>query len=138
MRSTAHVQNSHGENRVEVSTGEHSLSLSIPSKPSGFGSRVGGGEMLMLALATCYCNDVYREARNMGIDISRVEVECGAEFPAEGAPASEITYTTKIVGHASADQVRELAARADQLAEIHNTVRTAIPVRLSRVDMETD
>jgi uncharacterized OsmC-like protein len=32
----------------------------------------------MLARATCFCNDVYREAAKMGIDVSQVDVECSA------------------------------------------------------------
>jgi hypothetical protein len=33
----------------------------------GGGSSANGGELLCLALATCYCNDVYREAKKRGI-----------------------------------------------------------------------
>jgi hypothetical protein len=34
-------------------------SLAIPPNAIGFGSRANGGEFL--ALATCYCSDVYRQ-----------------------------------------------------------------------------
>ena len=88
----------------------------------------------MLALATCYCNDVYREAARMNIEITAVEVECGAEFSAEGASASDLVYTARIAARASEEQIRELAARAETLAEIQNTVRAAIPVSLGRIE----
>ena len=77
----------------------------------------------MLARATCFCNDVYREAAKMGIDVSQVDVECSAEFPAEGAPAEGIAYSAKITANASERQIRDLAAEADRLAEMQNTVR---------------
>ena len=34
-------------------------------KSPGRGSAVNGGEFLVLALATCYCNDLYREAERL-------------------------------------------------------------------------
>jgi uncharacterized OsmC-like protein len=33
---------------------------------------------LFLALASCYCNDIYREAAKRNIKVERVEVNCGA------------------------------------------------------------
>lgn len=91
----------------------------------------------MLALATCTCNDTYREATKMNIVVTSVEVECSADFEAEGAPATNVTYAVKISARASEEQLHELAGRVDRLAEIHNTLRRAIPVVLSRVDVMT-
>ncbi len=136
MQSIARIKNSRGEHRVELSSGKHTLELSIPSKPSGLGSDATGGELLTLALATCYCNDIYREAGKMGLAITGVEVECSAEFPAEGAAAKDITFTARIVSDAPEEQVRGLAARTDLVAEIHNTIRAAIPVKLARIEVE--
>ncbi len=134
MRSVARIQNSKGEHRLEVTMGAHTAAISIAPKASGFGSSVSGGEMLMAALATCYCNDVYREAQRLGIEVLSVEVECSAEFPAEGAPASDVSYSSQIRAKASEARIRELAERTDQMAEIHNSLRTTIPVRLERVE----
>ena len=136
MRSVAGIHSSKGEHHVKLSTGERSSTIEIPAKPSGFGSSVTGGEMLMVALATCHFNDLYREAAKMGIDISHLDVECSAEFPAEGEPARDITYTATISAKASDRQIRDLAAQADRLAEIQNTVRASIPVILVQVEVE--
>jgi len=84
MRSTATVRSSAGVNKIILATGERTHSFEIPPKPSGFGSSASGGELLMLALATCYCNDIYREAAKLGIEVTHIEAECGAAFPAEG------------------------------------------------------
>ena len=62
MRISARVQNSQGQHQVSLATNDTVHSLSIPPKPTGFGSSANGGELLFLALATCYCNDIYREA----------------------------------------------------------------------------
>ena len=57
---------------------------------------MSGGEFLMLALATCYCNDLYREAARLGISIESVEVEASAEFPGIGLAATNIAYRAKV------------------------------------------
>jgi organic hydroperoxide reductase OsmC/OhrA len=137
MHMIARVHNSEGEHHAEVSAGKHAAHINIASKPAGFGSSVSGGELLMLAMATCYCNDIYREAGKMGMQVTAVEVECEADFPAEGAPAQEIKYTARITARASDEQIRNLAAQADAMAEIQNTVRNPIPVRLAEVLAQT-
>jgi uncharacterized OsmC-like protein len=134
MRSAARITSAKDSNQILLTSGKRSTSLVIPPKESGFGSSASGGELLMLALATCYCNDVYREAALMGIEVTGIEVESSAEFPKEGQPASEITYSARIAAKAPEAQIRELAMRTDQRAEIHATVRQAIEVGLTRVD----
>lgn len=133
MRFTGHVANSGSGHLAEVGIGERRTALQIAAKASGRGSSVSGGEFLMLALATCYCNDVYREAAAMGIEVTDVEVECTAEFVAEGAAAGDVRCSAIISAKASEERIRELASRADALAEIQNTVRQAIPVKLRSV-----
>ena len=74
MKISARVQNSKGRHEVNLRTGDNSQSVTIPPKESGFGSSANGGELLFLALATCYCNDIYREAGKRGMKVERVEV----------------------------------------------------------------
>jgi organic hydroperoxide reductase OsmC/OhrA len=136
MQSVARIHNSQGEHHIKLTTGDRTSKISIPPKASGFGSSATGGELLMLALATCYCNDIYREAVKMDIRVTHVDVECSAEFPAEGEPARDITCTARITADAPENKVRELAAQADRLAEIQNTVRSAIPVTIGQIEIE--
>ena len=63
MKVTATVENSLKKNVVSVQTNGNSQQISIPSKSTGYGSSVNGGELLCVALATCFCNDIYREAK---------------------------------------------------------------------------
>lgn len=56
MKISAMVQNSQGQHQVQLSTDGTTHRLEILLKPSGFGSSANGGELLFLALATCYCN----------------------------------------------------------------------------------
>jgi organic hydroperoxide reductase OsmC/OhrA len=115
---------------VTVRTGEASQSLPIARKPGGAGSSVNGGEFLMLALATCYCNDLFREAQRLGIPVDGAEVEASAEFPGIGLAAENITYRVKVQSEAPTSDIERLLRETDAVAEIHNTVRAGVPVRL--------
>jgi uncharacterized OsmC-like protein len=109
----------------------------IPPRPSGYGSSANGGELLFLALATCYCNDIYREAAKRGLNIEQVEVTVEGDFGAEGDPAKNVTYRAKVTGQASEAEIRELISHTDQVAEIHNTLRVITPVILEEIEVVT-
>jgi organic hydroperoxide reductase OsmC/OhrA len=132
MHITAQVISSAHVHEVQVRTGATSQSLPIPGKPGG-GSAVNGGEFLMLALATCYCNDLYREARRLGIAIEGATVEASAEFPGIGLAATNITYRAEVRSSASPAEIEKLLRETDAVAEVHNTVRAGVPVQLTMV-----
>ena len=134
MKIQASVQNSEGANRVTLRTNEHTHSITIAPRPSGFGSSVNGGELLFLDLATCYCNDVYREAERRGISVQRVEVDVEGDFEAEGWPARNVTYRARVTARAAEEQIRDLMRHTDRVAEIQNTLRVETPVTL--IDLE--
>ncbi len=131
MKIKARVHNAADENHVTLSTDDRTHTLHIPTRPSGLGLGANGGELLCLALAACYCNDVYREAGLRGIRVEGVEVEAEAEFGAPGAPGTNVTYRTRITAHAGEEEIQALAHHTDTVAEIHNTLRAATPVTLS-------
>ena len=130
MRISARVHNSPGRHEAVVSTEGKEQTLSVPAKAAGSGSAVNGGEFLLLALATCYCNDLYREAARLGIEIKNVEVEASAEFPGIGLAATNITYRANVSSPASAEIIADLLRQTDAVAEVHNTVRAGTRVEL--------
>lgn len=95
---------------------------------------MNGGELLFLALATCYCNDIYREAAQRGLAVTDVEVDVEGEFGAAGEPARNVTYRARVTARASEDEIRALLTHTDSVAEIQNTLRAATPVTLSQVE----
>src|SRR5512141_3456839 len=137
MKISATVQNSEGQHHVTLRTNDNVHSLAVPPRPTGFGSSANGGELLFLALATCYCNDIYREAAKRGLKVERVDVEVEGEFGAEGEPAKNVSYRTKVAAQASEAQIRDLMSQADRVAEIHNTLRLGTPVILSGIEAVT-
>jgi uncharacterized OsmC-like protein len=130
VKISAVVRNAGSRHEVVLSTAGAEQSIAVQAKPAGGGSAVSGGEFLMLALATCYCNDLYREAASLGLAIEGVEVEASAEFPGVGLAATNIKYRAKLSSSASAAQIAELLHRTDGVAEIHNTIRSGAAVRL--------
>jgi organic hydroperoxide reductase OsmC/OhrA len=115
---------------VVVSTGGTEQGLRVPAKPDGRGSAVNGGEFLMLALATCYCNDLYREAVRLGIEVHSLEVDASAEFSGIGLAATDITYRATVSSPAEPTIIAELLRQTDAVSEIHNTVRSGARVEL--------
>jgi len=130
MNIRAHVVNRQASHSVHLKSGEREHSLSIPSKPDGFGSLANGGELLLLALATCFCNDLYREARKQELEIEGVEVEVMGEFTGEGLPLESIRYRATAWSSSPRERVFELMTHTDTVAEIQNTLRKASEVAL--------
>lgn len=134
MRITANVENSKNKHQVTLQTNDTVHSITIPPKSTGYGSSANGGELLFLALATCYCNDIYREAAKRNIKVERVEVEVNGDFGAEGEPARNVTYRAKVFSEAAEDEIRELMKFTDTVAEIQNTLRMETPVVLREIE----
>lgn len=132
MEISATVTSSASAHAVTVRTGAVTQALAVSAKAAGLGSSVNGGEFLMLAVATCYCNDLYREAARLRIPIEGAEVEATAEFPGLGLAATNIRYRAVVKSSASAAAIAQLLRETDVVAEVHNTVRAGVPVELLR------
>ena len=136
MKIKARIQNSRNDHQVTLQTEQNVHSIDIPPKASGFGSSANGGELLLLAVATCYCNDIYREAAKRNIKVERVEVEVDGDFGAEGEPAKNVVYRAKVAAQASEQNIQDMMRFVDTVAEIQNTLRVVTPVTLSQVEVE--
>ena len=134
MLIQASVENERGRHGVVLTTDGNAHSVFIASRESGYGSRANGGELLCLAMATCCCNDLYREARKRAIEIIRVEVRAEAEFGGPGAPASALSYRVAVSARATEQAIRDLILYTDSVVEVQNTLRLGMPVRLEAVD----
>jgi organic hydroperoxide reductase OsmC/OhrA len=134
VKISARVENSYGEHHVTLTTNDNSHSIGIPPKASGFGSSANGGELLLLALASCYCNDIYREAAKRGITVEDVAVAVEGDFGADGEPATNVVYHARVVAQAAESEIRELMQHTDTVAEIQNTLRVLTPIVLDQIE----
>jgi len=134
LKISAQVSSSQHRHDVTLKTNNAAHAITIAPKASGFASSANGGELLFLALATCYCNDIYREGARKNIAVQRVAVEVSGEFgDAPGSAAQNITYSAVVEAKASEADILELMRYTDTVAEIQNTLRLAMPVTLTEV-----
>ncbi len=134
MKISARVENSKDNHQVTLQTNGNVHSIVIPPKPTGYGSSANGGELLFLALASCDCNDIYREAAKRNIKVERVEVEVNGDFSGEGKSATNVVYHAKVFADATEGEIRELMKFTDTVAEIQNTLRIKTPVVLTEIE----
>ena len=131
---TVNVHNAENQHQVMLRTGDSEHSIVVPPKSTGFGSSMNGGEALLLALATCYCNDIYREARKQGITVRQVTVEVDADQDGvDGHIMENIVYHVSVEADALPEAIENLIRMTDTVAEIHNTLRQGTSVTLGKV-----
>ncbi len=135
MKIGASLKNTKGNHQISLRTDEKIHSVEVPPKATGFGSSINGGELLFLALATCYCNDVYREAGKKNISVESVEVDVEGEFGSEGEPARNVTYRARVTARGDEGEIRSLLKHTDTVAEIQNTLRMATPIALDKIEV---
>ena len=110
---------------------QFTLVVDRPIEGGGGGLGFNGGQLLYLAIAGCISNDLFREARASGIELSHVRVRVTGEFVGEPAVSNDIQYEVEVEGDAPEDRLRSLVAHVDAIAEIPNTLRQTTRVRLS-------
>ena len=64
-------------------------------------------------------------------------MEAEGDFGAEGEPATNVTYKSKVTAQATEAEIRELMSHTDRVAEIQNTLRAKTPVALSSMEAVT-
>jgi organic hydroperoxide reductase OsmC/OhrA len=132
MKIAARVSNTSSRHTVEVETDGRKQSIAIVPKSVGRGSGINGGELLFAALATCFCNDLYREASKRNIAIQDVEVEVTGTFGNPGEPARDISYRVQVHANAPQSTIDDLIRATDSVTEIQNTLRAGCAVRLEQ------
>ena len=130
MQISASVKSSLHHHETNVATNGASKEIAIASKESGYGSSVNGGELLLLALATCFCNDIYREAAKRNIAVTHVKVEVNADFGATGEAGKNFIYRANVTADASDAEIAALIRETDKVAEIQNTLRKGVKIDL--------
>ena len=132
MLISASVESEFNQHKIEVQTNTDSKTIIIAPKPNGYGSSVNGAELLLLALATCCCNDIYREAGKRNVSISAVKVTCEGKFGGEGETGTNFRYKVNVVSDAPAEAIEDLIFYVDKIAEVHNTLRKGISISLEK------
>jgi len=109
----------------------HTVVIDRPADGGGQDLGFNGGELLHLAVAGCVSNDLFREARTLGLRLTRVAITARGEFTGSPQTSGGISYSVEVWGDAPVAALRELVARVDAIAEIPNSLRRGTDVRIS-------
>jgi uncharacterized OsmC-like protein len=88
-----------------------------------------GGHLLHLAAAGCVLNDVYREAASRGLELTGVRVTAAGGFDTAAWQSTGIDYSVEVSSDAPADDLAQLLAAVDEVAEIPRAIRAGAIVR---------
>ncbi|MBY8875055.1 OsmC family protein [Micromonospora sp. PLK6-60] len=88
-----------------------------------------GAHLLHLAAAGCVLNDVYREARELGVRVDGVRVTASGAFDPATWASTGITYRVELRSPASDEELGRLLDRVDEVAEIPRAIRAGATVR---------
>lgn len=119
------------------SAGALTLVADRPLDGGGRGIGFNGGQLLNLAVAACVSNDLYREAARRDLVLTAVRVLVDSDYGGDPPVSGEIVYDVEVEGEASADELSELLAHVDRIAEIPNSLRAATAVTLGRRSVRT-
>jgi uncharacterized OsmC-like protein len=122
-----------GEATAIGSAGQFTLVVDRPADAGGLGLGFNGGQLLYLAIGGCISNDLFREAAARGIRLTRVRVVVQGDFSGDPAVSDPVSYDVELAGEATDEQLKELVALVDAIAEIPNSVRTGTAVQLRDV-----
>jgi uncharacterized OsmC-like protein len=110
--------------------GQSTLVVDRPAAAGGGGLGFNGGQLLYLSIAACWSNDLYREARTMGIELDGVEITVDGDFPARGAGSTPITVEVVVRSRAPEEQIRALIGEVERVAEIPRAIREGPPIEV--------
>jgi putative redox protein len=131
VRIEVETRNLDGQVTALGTAEQFTLVVDRPTEGGGGGLGFNGGQLLYLAVAGCISNDLFREARAEGIELSSVRVKVGGDFVGEPAVSDEILYEVEIEGDAPQQRLRVLVDHVDEIAEIPNSLRRGTRVRLA-------
>ncbi len=87
-----------------------------------------GAHLVHLAVAGCVLNDVYREAETLGLAIDGVRVRASGGFDTATWSSTGIEYSVEIASPAAPEEIEELVATVEAVAEIPKVISQGAPV----------
>lgn len=87
-----------------------------------------GAHLLHLAAAGCVLNDLYREARALGVRLDGVLVTAAGAFDTADWHSTGITYVVELDSPEPPERQNALRQAVDAVAEIPRALRAGLPV----------
>lgn len=111
-------------------SGTRAVCIDRPETAGGLGIGFNGGELLLLAVGGCYCNDLFREAAKLDLSIGVVQVEVEADWAGEPPRATNLSFSVRVESSAPRAEIEKLIRHTDAIAEIPNSLRHGTEVKL--------
>jgi putative redox protein len=110
--------------------GHRTLTIDRETQAGGMGLGFNGGDLLLLAIGGCYCNDLFREAAKLGKVMKSVQVDVEADWGGDPIRAQHVTFAARIEAEASEADILALIEHTDNATYTHllNVKRVAFPI----------
>ncbi len=131
--TTVEIRTVSGSSLAVGSSGPRTVTIDRTKEAGGLGLGFNGGELLLLAIGGCYCNDVFREAAKRGITVENVHVTVKADWAGDPVRAQNVSFDVVVEADASEAEILDLIRHTDRVAEIPNSLRLGTEVRLSGI-----
>lgn len=132
-QTTVHIRTMHEASAAVGWAGHRTLTIDRPEQAGGMDLGYSGGELLLLSIGACYCNDIFREAAKQGIAVKNVQITVEADWGGEPVRAQNVSFSAKVEAEASEEEIRALMERTDRVAEIPNSLRLGTPVHMTSI-----
>src|SRR5215470_5466880 len=86
----------------------HTVVIDRPADGGGQDLCFNGGELLHLAVAGCLSNDLFREARVLGLRLTRVAITARGDFTGDPKTSGGIDFPVEVWADAADAALREL------------------------------
>jgi uncharacterized OsmC-like protein len=129
----AHIRTISGMQSATGWVGKQAIIIGRREEVGGDGLGYSGGQVLVLAVGTCFYNNLYNAADERGIKIQSVELEVTSGWTEEPKVSSGIEVSAKVEAEASAAEIVELIQHAGRVSTVSNTVRKGTTVTMGNV-----
>src|SRR5690348_15883189 len=132
-QTTVQIRTVHEASAAVGWAGHRTLTIDRPEQAGGMGLGYSGGELLLLSIGACYCNDIFREAAKQGIAVKNVQITVEADWGGEPVRAQNVSFSAKVEAEANEEEIRALMEHTDRVAEIPNSLRLGTPVHMTNI-----
>ncbi len=129
------IRTVHGASAAVGWSNGRSLTIDRASSTCALGIGFNGGELLLLAVGGCYCNDLFREAAKLNVSISSVSIHVESDWAGDRVRATNLTFSVRVESESPREKVEELIRHTDRVAEIPNSLRLGTEVRLDSFEI---
>jgi uncharacterized OsmC-like protein len=136
-QTTVTIRTLHGTTAAVGWSNGRSVAIDRSEAAGGLGIGFNGGELLLLAVGGCYCNDLFREAAKMNIDVKSASIHVEADWGGDPVRAMNLSFSVRVESTAPQKQVEELIRHTDRAAEIPNSLRLGAEVKLRSVEISS-